>query len=647
MPHKKIYKYITILAITSYNLLFSTTPPFLTENTTKAKIQEILMHHVKYKKINHDLIKRSYLIFLEELDPQKLYFTQKELKKYLNPSEKFLAQSIKYYNNANFIAYEELFQHMTQAIKRRRILEATDPFHTPLANGYTPELKEFCKDENDLLLRLKYVKSLQQNSIEKLNSKEKANILQQIAKKRALRENVMLEKEGIDKKRLIYSYVIKSIASSLDSHTNYFTPDEASDFLIQVQQRLFGIGAQFKDVINGFEITNILEDGPAKKNGALKVGDRIIAVDQITVIGMDITEVAKKIRGSKGSVVHIKALREGVKEPINTNIKREEIVLKESRYETSTTPFSDGVLAHIRLHSFYQDPNSSSSTDIRRALARIKKEHNIYGVILDLRENGGGALSQAVAVSSLFIKKGIVVSIQDHTSKVEHLRNLNDITSFDGPLVVLTDKASASAAEIVALCLQDWGRAIVVGDTTTFGKGTYQIFTLSSHNQEKINPQGEYKVTRGMYYTVGGKTPQCTGVKADVVIPGILSALKIGEKYTSYPIQNESIEPNFQDDLKDIHPLYRNKVKKIYQVNQQKQNTEYTQLLPLLMKRSNTRITSNKKYQEFLSSLSENEYALFKKQDMQLHEAYNVLKDLIIFSKKENSTLTQKEHTPQ
>lgn len=648
MPFKLVKKHLTTLLVVTYALIFPSDVPFLNEKTTKLKIEEILMQHVKYKKITHDLIMRSFSIFLDQLDPQKVYFTNEELKAYLNPSKSYLTLCLADYNKTRFPVYEEMFELMCQAIKRR---EQIEKIHVSISNPKKAENIDFSKysaNQKELIKRLNHITYLQKSSIEKLKKQEQANVFNQIKKRRIKKEKEILLQKGLDRQRFIYSLIIKSIASSLDSHTNYFTPDEASDFLIQVQQRLFGIGAQFKDVIDGFEITNIIDEGPAKNCGLVNVGDKIVAVNNQSVIGMDIVDVAKMIRGKNGSQVTLTLLRE--KTEIEAKITRREIVLKESRYESHTSPFSDGVIAHIKLFSFYQDPKSSSSSDIRRALYSISQKHKIYGVVLDLRENGGGALTQAVAVSSLFIKKGIVVSIQDNQNKVEHLRNLNDITSFDGPLVVLTDKASASASEIVALCLQDWGRAIIVGDKTTFGKGTYQVFTLSSHNQEKINPQGEYKVTRGIYYTVGGKTPQCTGVKADIPVPGMLNELKLGEKYTSYPIENESIEANFEDKLRDIHPLYRSKVKRIYQVNQQKKMDQYKALIPLLKKRSNNRISNNKEYQQFLkslkkSSLSEKEYDAIKKQDLQLKEAHNVLKDIIIFSQTSTeSNLTKVEN---
>ena len=311
---------------------------------------------------------------------------------------------------------------------------------------------------------------------------------------------------------------MKATAESLDSHTNYFTPSEANQFMIQVQQRLFGIGAQLRDNLDGFSVMRILENSPASQSSKLKINDKIIAVNHEPIVGLDITEAVDLIRGEKGTPVVLTILRETCKETrqiekLDIELIRNEVVLEESRLETSLEPFGDGVIAHLRLFSFYQDPKSSSAGDIRKALENIKKDHKLAGVILDLRSNAGGLLPQAVAVTGLFINKGIVVSIKDNSGKLQHLREIEGKPVWDGPLTVLVNRASASAAEIVAQTLQDYGRAIIVGDDHTFGKGTFQTFTLDPINNPKVNPQGEYKVTRGRYYTVSGKSPQLVGVQ--------------------------------------------------------------------------------------------------------------------------------------
>ena len=281
------------------------------------------------------------------------------------------------------------------------------------------------------------------------------------------------------------------------------------------------------------------------------------------------------------------------------------------------------MIAHLRLFSFYQDQKSSSASDLKKAIERIKKEHKLNGVLLDLRGNAGGLLTQAVAVTGLFINKGIVCSIKDNTGKIQHLRELEGNPIWDGPLLVLTNRASASAAEIVAQTLQDYGRSLIIGDDRTFGKGSFQTFTLDPIQNPKVNPKGEYKVTRGCYYTVSGKSPQLIGVKSDIVLPGLLSQLEVGEQFSKFPLENDQIDPHFDDDLADISPFHRMQLGPMYKYNLQTKLTTYEPFLPKLISNSKARIELNKNYQNFLAEIEKKNFdskpvELFNQSDLQL-----------------------------
>jgi len=259
----------------------------------------------------------------------------------------------------------------------------------------------------------------------------------------------------------------------------------------------------------------------------------------------------------------------------------------------------------------------------------------VKGVVLDLRFNSGGMLSQAVAVTGMFITKGVVVSIKDNTGKIQHLRDIDGKTTWDGPLVVLVNRGSASASEIVAQTLKDYGRALIVGDEHTYGKGSFQTFTLNASKDAKVNPEGEYKVTRGRYYTVSGLTPQLTGVASDITIPGVLSKAEIGEQYSKYPLENDFIKDNFDDDLSDIPFSQRDKIRMLYKFDLQPRLNIYTRYTDTLKGNSEQRIANNKNYQALLEELDKEEYseetqANFGKNDLQLAETYNVMKDLIL-----------------
>jgi carboxyl-terminal processing protease len=391
----------------------------------------------------------------------------------------------------------------------------------------------------------------------------------------------------------------------------------------------------------------IVEGSPASQTNKLKVGDRIVAVDQDPIVGMDITEAVELIRGPQGSIVNLTVLREAKEsdstkeEKLDVEIVRGEIVLKESRLETTYEPYGDGIIAILHLYSFYQDSTSSSASDVTAAVEKLKTEHKIKGIILDLRNNAGGLLPQAVSVTGLFISKGVVVSVKDNTGQIQHLRNVDSRKIWDGPLVVLTARTSASAAEIVAQTLQDYGRAIVIGDPETFGKGTFQTFTLESANFGKVNPKGEYKVTRGRYYTVSGKSPQLVGVKADIVVPGIYSQMEIGEKYSKFPVETDEISPNFDDELTDVPLMHRAHLKKVYKTNMQTVMTTYQPYLEVLKKNSTERIAQNKNYQNLLKELEKKDEFIdsadfFGQNDLQLIETSNIMKDLIYFMELSN-----------
>jgi C-terminal peptidase (prc) len=444
--------------------------------------------------------------------------------------------------------------------------------------------------------------------------------------------------------KLMLADVLKATASALDTHTAYLTPEEAEQFMIGVQQRLFGIGVQLRDDISGFSVIRVLDGGPAAKEPGLKAKDLIVAVNGEPVIGMDIEDVVQMIRGPENTPVTLTVLRtvleEGQKQELKVDVTllRGEVVLTETRYKSSVEPFGEGAIAVIRLFSFYQDANHSSAKDIREAIKEIEKTHHVDGVILDLRSNGGGLLSQAVQVTGLFITKGIVVSVKDELGDIQNLRILTSDEVWGGPLIVLINRASASASEIVAGTLQDYGRALIVGDDHTFGKGSFQTFTLESLKKNKINPEGEFKVTRGRYYTVSGRSPQLTGVAADIVVPGSYSESEVGEKYGKHPLSSDQIDACYVDKLADIPVFNRLKMEAFYCFDLQKQLKLYTPYLNTLRKNSSQRILSSANYQLFLKELKKNPSDIIEEddeekfgvEDLQLEEAVNVMKDIIL-----------------
>lgn len=624
-------------------------PPQLSPRDVKMKVDEILKSHACHKNLTPELMQRTLQNYLEELDPTKTYFTESEIATWQNPTESILQRALLGFKNGDFSLFQEIHSLFLQAVDRRTAIEA-EIANRELPKGVkSDEFKDlaWAQSYDDLFNRNARIKAMQLEATEKLGSESQNKFLQRLTKRRTNRELELSGNGEDEQKKVILSVVLKAASASLDSHTNYFTPNEANQFMIHVQQRLFGIGAQLRDDLDGLSVIRIIENSPASQSNKLKINDKIIAVDHEPVVGMDITEAVELIRGEKGTAVLLTILRESGEgeerscEKLNIELIRNEVVLEESRLETKVEPYGDGVIATLNLFSFYQDPKSSSTSDMRAAIKKIKKTENLKGVILDLRGNSGGLLSQAVSVTGLFITKGVVVSIKDNTGKVQNLREVDGNPVWDGPLFVLVNRASASAAEIVAQTLQDYGRAIVVGDDHTFGKGSFQTFTLDPINNTKVNPQGEYKVTRGRYYTVSGKSPQLVGVTSDIVIPGILSKLDIGEQYAKFPLETDQIDAHFEDDLADLSPFQRIQLGPSYRHNLQPQLRTYAPFIDLLKKNSKLRLDGNKNYQSFLTEIEKKNFdaesvELFGQTDLQLAETMNVMKDLIFLMNTDN-----------
>lgn len=618
--------------------------PNISPEDVTAKAKEIMKAHASHKKITPTLAQRILNNYIENLDVNKTYFIESDIEEWIHPSDALLQQIVEDYERHEFQTFEKIQNVFIKAIERRRSIEKNINYQDLPLHVRAEEFKEmpWAKNEEDLINRLRRIRALQLETAAKLNEEMRDKSMQRIAKRQAKYEEDMMVSDSQERQRLILSQVLKATASALDAHTVYFTPGEATQFMINVQQRLYGIGAQLRDDINGFSVVKIVEGGPAALSKQLKMKDRIVAVNGEPVVGMDIGDAVDLIRGEAHTPVVLTIIREskgpdGIvkEEKLDVSILRGEVVLKETRFKSSYEPYGDGVIGYLKLYSFYQDRDSSSATDLETEINQLKKEHKLEGLILDLRYNSGGLLSQAVAVTGLFISKGIVVSIKDENGRVQHLRDLDGTMAWDGPLIVLVNRMSASASEIVAQTLQDYGRALIVGDDHTFGKGSYQTFTLGTTEPDQVDPQGEYKVTRGRYYTVSGKTPQLIGVLPDITVPGPLSETEIGERFAKYPLENDYIRSNFDDDLSDIPFLQRDRIRKLYKFGLQDKLDTYMPYLEELKEHSSARLENNRNYQNMVKEIKKKEDSDFDivenfgQNDLQLEEAYHIMKELV------------------
>jgi len=357
------------------------------------------------------------------------------------------------------------------------------------------------------------------------------------AKKQLIHRYELVTKRLRDRKPDdLYTNFTDAFSLALDPHSSYFSKDRLEDFQIDMGLSLEGIGAQLSSQDGYTVVEEIIPGGAADRAKVLRAKDKIIAVGQVnakpeSVIDMELRDVVKRIRGKKGSKVFLTLLRQegNATNRVEVSIVRDKIDLKESaakiRFETVPVGKEKLKLAVLDLPSFYGDSKQgkvSSYKDMRRLLVEAKKA-KADGVLLNLARNGGGLLDEAVRISGLFMKKGGVVGTRNSRGDVEVLSDDDEEIAWNGPLVVLTSRLSASASEILAGALQDYKRALVVGGDHTFGKGTVQAVIPLARDL------GAIKVTTQMFFLPGGKSTQHSGVLGDVEIPTALSD-EIGEK---------------------------------------------------------------------------------------------------------------------
>ena len=350
----------------------------------------------------------------------------------------------------------------------------------------------------------------------------------------------------------VFQTFLNGYSSAIDPHTDYFTPKTAENFNQSMSLSLEGIGAQLQRQDDLVVIREIIPGGPADMNGKLKAGDRIVAVGQgksgpmTDVIGWRIDDVVTQIRGKKDTQVRLEYIpaASGIdgKHALVT-ITRQKIKLEEqaAKAETITLPAADGEpewrIGVVKLPAFYQDfegrrknPNdyTSATRDIAKLLVKFKAE-NVDGVVMDLRNNGGGSLDEAVELTGLFIDKGPVVQVRESGGRVTVNADTKSGVAWDGPLAVLTNRGSASASEIFAGAIQDYGRGLVIGETT-FGKGTVQnMVDLDRWPANETARFGQVKLTIAQFFRVAGGSTQHKGVVPDIAFPVSVDATEYGE----------------------------------------------------------------------------------------------------------------------
>ena len=350
------------------------------------------------------------------------------------------------------------------------------------------------------------------------------------------------------------STYLNAVANVYDPHTGYFKPRDKQDFDIRMSKTLEGIGARLQTDGDYTKVVDIVVGGPAWKGKELKADDLITKVAQkgeepVDVTGMVIGDVVDMIRGKKGTdvILTVKSKDGSVRD---INITRDVVIMEEGYAKSAVIKKEGGEkVGYIGLPSFYADfgrnGGHSSADDVAKELAKLKAE-NVSSIVLDLRNNGGGSLDEVVKMAGLFIEEGPIVQVKSRIGQSGVHEDEDPKVQYDGPLVLMVNEYSASASEILAAALQDYGRAVVVGSESTFGKGTVQRFldldrAVMGYNE--VKPLGQIKLTIQKYYRVNGGSVQLRGVVPNIILPDNYQYLKTGEKEYDYALDWTEIKP--------------------------------------------------------------------------------------------------------
>jgi carboxyl-terminal processing protease len=622
--------------------------PFLlfSQNSLEVKdikkwMNRLFEYHVEQKKFSNQQVRRLFKIYVDQFDREKTYFLEEEVLCYLNISDDLAEKIVERLEKGDYSDFEKINEIFSRAVERSRktraslketVLNAEVSVTSPLRNDWT----SFAKEETELRIRQKEeLLNLFHSNNKKmvLSSRERQEkALRMIEKKIASKENRFFKKG----QHQFSLNILKAFAKSLDAHTAFFSPEEAYEMRTSLEKQFEGLGVILSESIDGAMVTEIIKGSPAELCGKISIQDLIVEIDGESVLDLAFDEVLEKLKRKSDEEILLGLSRFSSERknylPIRTvSLKPKPISMDEEKLRCSYEPFGNGIIGKIVLSSFYENADGETcEKDVKKAIDDLRKKGNLLGLILDLRENSGGFLNQAVKVSSLFLSNGIVVVSKYSKGECRYLRNTESKPYFSGPLILLTSKLSASASEIVAQALQDYGVALIVGDERTFGKGTIQYQTVTNENAEAF-----FKVTVGKYYTVSGKSTQIEGVRADIVLPTEFSIYHLGERYLEYPLSADYISSLYIDPLQDIDQKSKRWFEKNYLPHLQSYVSFWHKHAELLQENSSCRQKKDVNFQLFLKrqdsdsqiSSSSKNYGV---ENLQMQESVQIIKDMIL-----------------
>ena len=605
--------------------------------------------------------------YLKKLDPNHLYFTQENVDTLKKSIKNNLYDDL--LDGDTSFAYSAYNMLVTKVVRRnafvKKLLKKKFDFTKDEYYSFDRADAKWAKSENELneiwrkkikndLLTYKLMKAISESDKDKDKETQKTK-----KSKKTPRERILLNTASylkyLEKNNpmSVLELYLNTFTHLYDPHSAYMSPHTEENFNIQMKLSFVGIGAYLSEEDGYIKVERIIPGGPADKGGELKAGDKIAAVGEddettVNVVDMPITDVVKKIRGKKGTKVHLTILTasEGIQGiPKDIVITRDVVKLKDYEVQGKINDILSPEGKKLKIGildvpSFYYDFNAvsskdkeikSSTSDAKKMLEKFNKE-KINGLVIDLRANGGGSLKESIDMTGLFIKSGPVVQTKNHDGKIQVQEDKDNKCSYTGPLIVLVSKLSASAAEIFAGAMQDYNRAIIIGDKSTHGKGTVQsVFDLSN----LISPfnflglkLGAVKLTNAMFYRVDGSSTQKRGVMPDITFNSLTDCLGIGEGELDHSLPWDYINAvphyNYGDLKKYIHTLDVNSIQR------RKENPKFKQLDKLIA------MYNKLKNKKTVSLNEKTRYQKYKKEKKILNSQKKALNNTISKEKSES-----------
>ena len=567
-------KYIIILLTTIFALASCS---FTSNSSKESDKDQLLLQLVSYildeghyveKELDNDFSSKAFYTYIDMIDPYKRYLYKSDIEKF---------KEFEYLLDDHFKNADLTFFNLTHETLIKRIDESkeiyTDIFNSPFnykidevlvvndSIDFVEDLLEM-KDRwrktfkyytlnnlNDLLSENDSIKALLKNNkdfdttIEPFKEKSRNSSLEFC--------NDVYQYYSDRSRQEWFSIYVNSLVYQFDPHTSYFNPDDKDDFDVDMSGNYAGIGARLQQKMDKISVVELISGGPAWRQNKLEVGDVLLKVRQtdeenpVSIVGMRIKDAVKLIKGPIESSV-ILTIKKVDGQITELKIPRDIVQLEETYAKSSIVERFNSKYGLINLPKFYFDfedySERNAASDIKKEIIRLKDE-GIEGLILDLRNNGGGGLKPAVDMAGLFIEDGPIVQVQSFEKRKEILKDRDRSIVWDGPLVILVNELSASSSEILAAAMQDYKRAIIIGSTQTYGKGTVQN-VLDLNRMIKANTNGDmgaFKFTIQKYYRINGGSVQLEGVKSDVVIPNRYSYIDFGEKEQDNPLEWDKI----------------------------------------------------------------------------------------------------------